>query len=36
MWGWIVAAFILGGVFGAVVMSCLAASGRDEKSNKNT
>lgn len=31
MCGWIVAAFVVGGVFGAVVMSCLAASGKDVK-----
>lgn len=31
MWGWIVAAFVFYGVLGAVVMSCLAASTRDEK-----
>ena len=31
MWGWIVVAFMIGGVFGAVVMSCLATNGRNEK-----
>lgn len=27
MWGWTVDAFMIGGVFGAVVMSCLAVEG---------
>lgn len=30
MWGWIVVAFVVGGVFGAVVMSCLAANAKSE------
>ena len=34
MWGWIVAAFILGGVFGAIVMSCLAANAKSENNKE--
>ena len=31
---WIIVAFFVGALFGGVVMSCLAASGRAEKSEE--